>query len=131
MPERMAVSKGMQVVTADGELLGTVDGESRGGFMLKRLGGRTDGSETTIPELWIDRVDDHVHLNRTGAEAVAGWKSLKFQTSSGDRPGVPDAMREERAAARSGISPLIWLVIALIAIAAVVGVLVATGRLAF
>lgn len=129
MPERTAISKGMQVVTADGELLGTVDGESKGGFMLKRLAGRTDGNDTTIPELWIDHVDEHVHLNRTGAEAVAGWKSLQFQTSSGDRPGVPDAMRDERHAERSGASWLLWLVLALVAVAVVVGFLVATGRL--
>ena len=131
MPERTAISKGMQVVTADGELLGTVDGESRGGFMLKRLAGPSDGDETTIPELWIDHVDDHVHLNRTGAEAVAGWKSLKFQTSSGDRPGIPEAMRDDRTKERSGASWLLWLVLALVAVAVVVGILVATGRLAF
>lgn len=131
MPERTAISKGMQVVTADGELLGTVDGESRGGFMLRRLAGKADGRETTIPELWIDRVDDHVHLNRTGAEAVAGWKSLEFETSSGDRPGVPAGMREERSAPRSGTSPLVWLLVAIIAVAALVAILVMTGQLAF
>src|SRR5829696_1042596 len=130
MPERMAISKGMQVVTADGELLGTIDGESRGGFMLKRMGPAADGDHT-IPDLWIDRVDDHVHLNRTGAEAVAGWKSLKFKTTSGDRPGVPDAMRDDRTAAAAGTSWVLWLVLALVAIAAVVGVLVATGQLVF
>jgi len=120
----------MQVVTADGELLGTIDGESQGGFMLKRLATTADGGDT-IPDLWIDRVDDHVHLNRTGAEAVAGWKSLRFKTSSGERPGVPEAMRADRAAERPGSPWLLWLVLALVAIAAIVAVLAMTGRIAF
>jgi hypothetical protein len=131
MPERTAISKGMQVVTADGELLGTVDGESKGGFMLKRMGPTADRDETTIPDMWIARVDDHVHLNRTGAEAIAGWKSLKFKTSSGDRPGVPEAMRHDTEAARPANPWLLWLVLALVAIAAVVAVLAMTGRIAF
>jgi hypothetical protein len=118
MPERTDISSGMQVLTADGELLGTVRGPSSGGFLLSRLGPGRDGEET-IPELWVERVDEHVHLNRTGAEAVAGWKSLQFKTSAGDRPGVPEAMRDDRQAARTGNAWWLWLVLAIVAIAAV------------
>ncbi len=88
MPERTDIASGMQVLTADGELLGTVREPSSGGFLLNRLGPGRDGEET-IPELWVERVDQHVHLNRTGAEAVAGWKSLQFKTSSGRYYPIP------------------------------------------
>jgi hypothetical protein len=27
-----------------------------------------------IPVSWIDRVDEHVHLNKTGADVTAHWQ---------------------------------------------------------
>lgn len=122
--EHRDIARGMQVLTSDGELLGTVDRPSGQGFMLRRMG--SGDREETIPEMWVHRVDEHVHLNRTGAEAVAGWKSLQFQTSSGERPGaVHDAASERRDS--GGTNWLLWLAIAAVAILAI---LVLTGQLA-
>ena len=121
--ENRGFARGMQVLTSDGELLGTVDRPSDQGFMLRRIS--ASDREETIPEMWVHRVDEHVHLNRTGAEAVAGWKSLQFETSSGDRPGaIGDSESERKSGA--GLGWLLWLAIAAVAILAV---LVLTGTL--
>jgi hypothetical protein len=122
--EHRDIARGMQVLTSDGEVLGTVDRPSTEGFMLRRMG--SADREETIPEMWVHRVDDNVHLNRTGAEALAGWKSLQFKTSSGERPGaIHDVHDEDRR--NGGMGWLLWLAIAAVAILAV---LVLTGQLA-
>ena len=121
--ENRGFARGMQVLTSDGELLGTVDRPSDQGFMLRRIS--ASDREETIPEMWVHRVDEHVHLNRTGAEAVAGWKSLQFETSSGDRPGAI-ADRDADRKSGTGAGWLLWLAIAAVAILAV---LVLTGTL--
>jgi hypothetical protein len=121
--EHRDIARGMQVLTSDGEVLGTVDRPSNEGFMLRRMG--SQDREETIPDMWIHRIDDHVHLNRTGAEALAGWKSLQFQTSSGERTGaVAEDRREEQRS--GGMGWILWLAIAAIAILAI---LVLTGQL--
>ena len=123
--EHREIARGMQVLTSDGELLGTVDRPSNEGFMLRRMG--SGDREETIPEMWVHRVDDHVHLNRTGAETVAGWKSLQFQTSSGEHPGAVGETREEERSG-GGMGWLLWLAIAAVALLAL---LVLTGQLNF
>ncbi|HET9426873.1 MAG TPA: DUF2171 domain-containing protein [Allosphingosinicella sp.] len=123
--EHREIARGMQVLTSDGELLGTVDRPSNEGFMLRRMG---DGDrEETVPDMWVHRVDEHVHLNRTGAETVAGWKSLQFQTSSGERPGAVGETRPEETSG-GGMGWLLWVAIAAIAILAI---LAFTGQLDF
>lgn len=114
MAENREIAPGMQVLTSDGELLGTVDAPATDGFMLRRMG-PSDPTQETIPGMWILRVDEQVHLNRTGAEALAGWKSRRFETSSGERPGAPDDAREEQQGRRRGW--LIWVLAALVALA--------------
>ena len=124
--EHRDIPRGMQVLTSDGEVLGTVDRPSGQGFMLRRMG--SNDREETIPEMWIHRVDEHVHLNRTGAEAIAGWKSLQFETSSGERPGAIEETDKETSTTTGGNNWLLWLAIAAVAILAV---LVLTGALNF
>lgn len=113
MVENKGIAQGMQVVTSDGELLGTVDAPASDGFMLRRMGS-SDPTQETIPDMWILRVDEQVHLNRTGAEALAGWKSRRFETSSGERPGAPDDARVEQEGRRRNV--LTWVLVALVAL---------------
>ena len=113
MAEHREIAQGMQVLTSDGELLGTVAEPSRNGFMLRRMG-PSDPTQETIPDMWVHHVDQQVHLNRTGAEAIAGWKSLSFKTSSGDRPG---AIGDDRDEGR-GTNWMIWALVALVALVA-------------
>ncbi len=122
--ENRDIARGMQVLTSDGELLGTVDRPASEGFMLRRIS--SADCEETIPEMWVHRVDEHVHLNRTGAEAVAGWKSLQFQTSSGERPGAVEEAKEPAQRSGAGMGWVLWLAIAAVALLAI---LILTGQL--
>jgi hypothetical protein len=103
----------MQVLTSDGEYIGNVDNPGEEGFMLRRL---TGSDAERVPALWVHRVDEHVHLNRTGAEAIAGWKSLKFTSSSGEAPA--HAASRSHSPAASGFN-MKWLLLALLAVVAV------------
>jgi hypothetical protein len=111
------VAPGMQVLTTDGEVLGTVDRPADDGFLLRRMNA-ADGAAETVPSLWIHRIDEHVHLNRSGAEVITGWKSLKFTTSSGAKP-VGGAGAPERAAPNR---TWLWIVLALLVLAIVAGI---------
>ena len=115
MAENRAFAPGMQVLTSDGELLGTVERPASDGFMLRRMGA-SDPTQETIPDMWVHRVDEHVHLNRTGAEALAGWRSLRFKTSDGTSPGAP---ADAQADAGRGTS-MLWIILLLVAAAAAV-----------
>jgi hypothetical protein len=104
----------MQVLTSDGEYIGNVDDPGEDGFMLRRL---TGSDAERVPTLWVHRVDQHVHLNRTGAEAIAGWKSLKFTTSSGAAPAHAAGEGANRPAANGFNSKwVLWAVLAVVAI---------------
>ena len=37
------------------------------------------GEVETVPMSWIERVDEHVHLNRAGAEIEVGLRSARFE----------------------------------------------------
>jgi hypothetical protein len=109
------IAPGMQVLTSDGEYIGNVGDPGDDGFTLRRLTGSEDGHEK-VPTLWVHRVDEHVHLNRTGAEAIAGWKSLKFTTSSGAAPAHAAGGDRSPAAPGPNSKWLLWAVLAVVAI---------------
>lgn len=111
--EQSRVAPGMQVLTSDGEYIGNVDNLSQDGFSLRRL---TGSEHERVPTLWVHRVDEHVHLNRTGAEAVAGWKSLKFTTSPDTAPTHSSTGDKSAATSGSNTKWLIWIALAVVAI---------------
>jgi hypothetical protein len=114
--EHSRIAPGMQVLTSDGEYIGNVDNPAEDGFTLRRLTGST-GEHERVPTLWVHRVDEHVHLNRTGAEAIAGWKSLKFTTSSGAAPAHTAGEGANRPAANGfNTKWVLWAVLAVVAI---------------
>jgi hypothetical protein len=113
MADRTRIMPGMQVITSDGELLGTVDRPEDGGFMLRRMSDVAAGPQT-VPDLWIHNVDHSVHLNRTGAEAIAGWKSMQFQATSQRTESRP-----ARTAAPANRSLLIWAGLLLLVVLAI------------
>ena len=113
--EHSRIAPGMQVLTSDGEYIGNVDHPREDGFTLRRLTG-SDGEHERVPSLWVHRVDEQVHLNRTGAEAIAGWKSLKFTPSSGTAPAHPTTAEKHPVAGDSNMKWLLWVVLAVVAI---------------
>lgn len=75
----------MQVLTSDGEFIGTVEDMTHDGMVVRRVVG---DERAMVPERWIHHVDREVHLDRTGAEVTAGWQAMAFQSTSA-RKDVP------------------------------------------
>lgn len=105
-------TQGMQVLTSDGEFLGTVEDVVPDGFMIRRSGG--DNPIVPVPEPWIADIDERVHLNRTGAEASAGWQAMQFK--KGDKP-APEPGRDK---AHSSSATNLAIFLALLAIVGLV-----------
>ena len=77
MASNPPITPGMQVLTSDRELFGTVErGEGESIKVRPALAG---GEVESVPMSWIERVDEHVHLNRAGAEIEVGLRSARFE----------------------------------------------------
>ncbi len=69
---RQIVSR-MDVIASDGQKIGTVD-HLEGNDRIKLAKTTSpDGQHHTIPLSWVGRVDTHVHLNKSSADAKAAW----------------------------------------------------------
>lgn len=64
----------MEVKSADGEVVGTVDHLE--GIDQIKLAKSTDeeGRHHYIPTEWIERIDAHVHLSKSAAEVRTEWE---------------------------------------------------------
>jgi hypothetical protein len=70
------IKEHMEVLGADGVHVGTVDHlEGRDQLKLTKDDPDAGGEHHFIPLAWVDRVDAHVHLKQSGAEAKARWKT--------------------------------------------------------
>ncbi len=64
----------MDVIGSCGNRLGRVDHVQGDTIKLTR-NGSSDGMHHFIPTSWVNRVDDHVHLNKTCVQAKQEWQS--------------------------------------------------------
>lgn len=69
MVDASRIRSGLAVVASDAEPVGSVDAVD--GDRVKLL--PADHSRHDIPLAWVERVDERVHLNRTGAEVRMSW----------------------------------------------------------
>jgi hypothetical protein len=70
------IKEHMEVLGSDGVHVGTVDHlEGRDQVKLTKDDPDAGGEHHFIPLAWVDRVDEHVHLKQSGAEAKARWKT--------------------------------------------------------
>ena len=68
------IKQHMEVLGSDGEHVGTVD-HLEGDDMIKLTEtDLPDGQHHYLSADFVDRVDEHVHLNITAAEAVEEWE---------------------------------------------------------
>ncbi len=74
------ITEHMNVIAADGEMIGKVDHFQDGRIKLTK-NDSPDGQHHLVPVEWIDHVDEHVHLN----------KSLADIRSSTGRKGASEA----------------------------------------
>ena len=70
------IKERLPVLGSDGGHVGTVDhmdGEAR--IKLTKNDPTSGGEHHFIPLVWVERVDEHVHLNKTTADARAQWQA--------------------------------------------------------
>ena len=71
----MMIKEHMEVVGSDGVHIGTVD-HMEGADEVKLMKDDPDAGDEHhfIPLAWVDHVDQHVHLNKSGAEVTSHWQ---------------------------------------------------------
>lgn len=76
MFEPAHIKEHMDVISKDYKVVGKVDHmDGADVIKLTRTSSPTGEAHHFIPTSWIDHVDQHVHLNKTGQEVVAHWSS--------------------------------------------------------
>ena len=70
----LEIKEHMEVLGADGEHVGAVDRlEGDDTIKLTKNDPAANGQHHLIPVEWVDRVDDHVHLNVASDEVFENW----------------------------------------------------------
>jgi hypothetical protein len=70
------IKEHMEVLGSDGQHVGTVDHmEGSNQIKLAKTDLKAGGKHHLIPVDWVAKVDQHVHLNKSGKDAQAQWKS--------------------------------------------------------
>lgn len=69
------VKEHMDVISSDRKAVGTVDHvDGPNKIKLTKRSSPNGEHHHFIPVAWIDHVDQHVHLNKTGADVTAHWE---------------------------------------------------------
>ena len=68
----MRIAEHMPVFSSDGEHLGTVDKVEGETIKLTKMD-QPNGQHHSIPVSWVQQVDDHVHLARSGGQVRQAW----------------------------------------------------------
>jgi hypothetical protein len=114
MPGRPDIRPQMQVLTSDNAFYGTVDG-FEGDDIRVNLARAGEGHQT-IPVSWVDRVDNHVHLNRAGAEIEVGLRAAQFTPADKAKPAAAAQAPATPAKPGGGKQIWIWLAIAVVVV---------------
>jgi len=72
MVDTSQIRNGLAVIASDAEPVGAVDSVEGDRLKLTRKDS-TDDIHHYIPLAWVERVEERIHLNRTGAEVRASW----------------------------------------------------------
>jgi hypothetical protein len=65
----------MPIVCSDGGQFATVDAVEGDYIKVTKDNASNDGMHHWFPTSWITRVDDHVHVDRPGKQAMKDWLS--------------------------------------------------------
>src|ERR1700760_3100574 len=75
MSQASLVQEHMDVISSDRKMVGKVDHlDGPGKIKLTKQSSPNGEHHHFIPVSWIDHVDQHVHLNKTGADVTAHWE---------------------------------------------------------
>jgi hypothetical protein len=81
------IKENMPVVDSDNGLLAVVDRVE--GTDTIKLAKDIEGQHHYIPVTWVDAVDDKVHIDRTGAEAMKEWSKAPVAAKPDASRGAP------------------------------------------
>lgn len=75
MSQASLVQEHMDVISSDRKVVGKVDHlDGLDTIKLTKQSSPNGEHHHFIPVSWIDHVDQHVHLNKTGADVTAHWE---------------------------------------------------------
>lgn len=80
------VTEHMEVLGSDGEHIGTVDKVRGDKIILTKNDESAGGIHHSIPCSWIETVDEHVHVNKSAAEAFKAWTDEDSNRALFERP---------------------------------------------
>jgi hypothetical protein len=70
------IQNGMEVIASCGNRIGKVDHlDGEDSIKLMKHDSLSEGQHHWIPTSWVERVDQHVHLNLNSQEAMNRWKN--------------------------------------------------------
>ena len=76
MTDTTKIKEHMEVLGSDGKHVGTVDHlEGSDKIKLTKNDPKAGGRHHFIPVDWVERVDRHVHLKKSCADAMAQWQT--------------------------------------------------------
>ena len=75
MADTSKIKEHMEVLGSDRQHVGTVDHMDGTDRVKLTKSDASDGKHHYIPTSWIDHVDSHVHLNKSGADAKKQWQA--------------------------------------------------------
>jgi hypothetical protein len=77
MTDASKIREHMDVISADRKTVGKVDHmEGSDKIKLTKQSSPDGKHHHLIPLSWVDHIDEHVHLNKTGEQVTAEWKHL-------------------------------------------------------
>ena len=76
MTDTMQITEHMPVVCSDGGQFATVDKVEGNSIKLTK---DDQGQHHYIPTSWVTRVDEHVHVDRPGKQAMQEWSTSPMQ----------------------------------------------------
>jgi hypothetical protein len=75
MPNPNEIKAHMEVLGSDGRHIGIVDRvEGPDRIKLTKGDPKAGGKHHFVPIDWVERVDAHVHLNKSSRDAMAQWQ---------------------------------------------------------
>jgi len=75
MTDHSLINPHMDVISSDRKHVGKVDRlEGNDKIKLTKQSSPDGQHHHFIPLLWVDHVDQHVHLNQSGADVTAHWQ---------------------------------------------------------
>lgn len=75
-PDISRIREHMDVISSDRKMVGKVDRVEGDRLRLTKQSSPDGQHHHLIPVEWLERVDQHVHLVKTGEEVTASWIHL-------------------------------------------------------